>query len=167
MNTTKVQFLAKLDASILQIDDLWLLWLSIHSCHHIITEERKPKEIRINKLILADLRVHEAKLVCLLVLEAVRVGANLRDLLLFAYIVQQIYQLALDEAEPDEVVVVFAINRVGHNINPNKVSKVLAKKAEPFEEFGPTGNFLRLFLIGGIFVVRFVFGGVIIVVGLR
>lgn len=58
LNTSKVQFLAKLYASVLQVYHLGLLWLSVHPSHHVVAEERESEEVGVDELVFADLGVH-------------------------------------------------------------------------------------------------------------
>lgn len=72
LDSAKVQLLAELDGVLFQIYDLvGRIW-----------DQLEAEEVGVDELELGDVGVHQAKVVLLLVLEAMRVGPDFLDLLL-------------------------------------------------------------------------------------
>lgn len=100
LDSTKVQLLAELDGVFFKIYDLvGSIW-----------DQLEAEEVGVDELKLGDIGVHQAKVMLLLVLEAVRVGTDFLDLLLLGEQVEQDEELALHKAQPFKVEVIVVIN---------------------------------------------------------
>ena len=130
MNATELKLLTELYNCILKAhDNLILRWLA-----HVQLE---AKEVRVNVLEFTYFSVHEAQLSELLILKTYWVGSNLLNLRVLGEQIQQDEQLGLDEAEPLEISLVVAFDRVGDDVNPDEMVEE-AKEAESLEETSPT-----------------------------
>ena len=75
-----------------------------------IWDQLEAEKVGVDELELGDVGVHQAEVMLLLVLEAVRVSPNFLDLLLLGEQVEQNEELTLHKAQPLKVKVIVIIN---------------------------------------------------------
>ena len=127
LDPSEVYLLAELDHWLFQIYHLVLG----------VVDKLETQEVGVHKLVLADVFVHQAELLVIFVLESVRECSDVSDFIHFGDQVQQDEQLALDEAQPFEVVFGVAVYGISNDVYSHEVLVSLSEESIPLEEFGP------------------------------